>query len=62
MFILAIILIIIGAVLMGAAQQSGFMFMIGSLYDFIGWVFFKIILRVVGIGLIVLGAYGLFTW
>lgn len=62
MFILAIILIIIGAVLMGAAQQSGFMFMIGGLSDFIGWVFFKIILRVVGIGLIVLGAYGLFTW
>ena len=62
MIVLAIVLIIIGIVLMGAAQQSGFMFMIGGFSDFMGWVFFKIILRIVGIGLVVLGVYGLFTW
>ena len=62
MFVVAIIIIIVGGVLLGAAQQSGFMFMIGSLSDFMGWVFFKIILRVVGIGLVVLGVYGLFVW
>ena len=58
----AVICIIIGGVLVGAAQKSNFGFMIGSVSDFMGWVFFKIILRVVGIGLVVFGIYGLLAW
>ena len=62
MIVLAIVLIVIGCVILGAAQQSGFMFMVGSLTDFMGWVFFKIILRIIGLGLVLLGIYGLLSW
>ncbi len=62
MIVLAIVLIVIGGVILGAAQQSGFMFMVGSLSDFMGWVFFKIILRIIGLGLVLLGIFGLFSW
>lgn len=62
MIVLAIVLIVIGGVILGAAQQSGFMFMVGSLTDFMGWVFFKIILRIIGLGLVLLGIFGLFSW